>query len=500
MEDEPMSKNPRRGKKAKPAEQTPKEVKPSTLEEVRRAVAEPAELVTRLIEEYKLHQKLPPVLINTIRSIILSKYGAKPDESKIRQEFELLVNLSHKIYTNIEPIRDTLPQAIIDEVLSKLVEVAHKYSLTEEELAKIREDVVQSYLRALVEPGEPVGTVAAQSIGEPSTQMTLRTFHFAGVRELNVTLGLPRLIELVDAKRRPETPIMEIYLKDEYKHDLNTALEIARKLEYTSLEAITESAEVDLITESIIVRLDKDMLEDKGLKVDDVIKALSKVKVLAGRMRVDERDPLTLVIEVPKQYAHISKILKFRERLLKTKIKGVKGIRKVILQRRYNPSTGKHEYVLLTEGSNLAEVLGIPQVDHRRTKTNDIHEIERVLGIEAARQALINEMMNTLREQGLEVDVRHVMLVADLMTWSGVVRQIGRHGVVGEKRSVLARAAFEITTKQLFDASASGEFDPLRGVAENIIVGQLIPFGTNIVELKTSPQQLARGGNTQWAS
>ncbi|MEM1930754.1 MAG: DNA-directed RNA polymerase subunit A'' [Sulfolobales archaeon] len=495
-----MSKNPRRGKKAKPAEQTPKEVKPSTLEEVRRAVAEPAELVTRLIEEYKLHQKLPPVLINTIRSIILSKYGAKPDESKIRQEFELLVNLSHKIYTNIEPIRDTLPQAIIDEVLSKLVEVAHKYSLTEEELAKIREDVVQSYLRALVEPGEPVGTVAAQSIGEPSTQMTLRTFHFAGVRELNVTLGLPRLIELVDAKRRPETPIMEIYLKDEYKHDLNTALEIARKLEYTSLEAITESAEVDLITESIIVRLDKDMLEDKGLKVDDVIKALSKVKVLAGRMRVDERDPLTLVIEVPKQYAHISKILKFRERLLKTKIKGVKGIRKVILQRRYNPSTGKHEYVLLTEGSNLAEVLGIPQVDHRRTKTNDIHEIERVLGIEAARQALINEMMNTLREQGLEVDVRHVMLVADLMTWSGVVRQIGRHGVVGEKRSVLARAAFEITTKQLFDASASGEFDPLRGVAENIIVGQLIPFGTNIVELKTSPQQLARGGNTQWAS
>ncbi|MEM3132134.1 MAG: DNA-directed RNA polymerase subunit A'' [Sulfolobales archaeon] len=493
-----MSKSSKsRGRKTKPAKQPPKKVEPGTLEEIRKAVAEPGEVVARLIEEYGLQQQLPSVLVNTIRSVILGKYGARPDETKIRQEFELLVNLSHRVYSNIEPIRSTVPQAIVDEVLSKLVEVAHKYSITDEELVKIREDIVQSYLRALVEPGEPVGTVAAQSIGEPSTQMTLRTFHFAGVRELNVTLGLPRLIELVDAKRRPETPIMEIYLKDEYKHDLSIALEIARKLEYTSLEAITESAEVDLITESIIVRLDRDMLEDKGLSVDDVVGALSKGKVLAGRVRVDEEDPLTLVIEVPKPYAHISKILKFRERLLKSKIKGVKGIKKVILQRRYNPSTGKHEYVLLTEGSNLAEVLGIPQVDHRRTRTNDIHEIERVLGIEAARQALINEMMNTLREQGLEVDVRHVMLVADLMTWSGVVRQIGRHGVVGEKKSVLARAAFEITTKQLFDASASGEFDSLQGVAENIIIGQLIPFGTSIVELKTSPQQLARGGDTQ---
>lgn len=492
-----MSKRSKRSRRTKVAERPPEKVEPSALEEVRKAVVEPGELVSKLIEEYGLHQKLPPVLVSTIRSIILGRYGAKPDEARIRQEFDTLVKLSQSIYDTMEPARSVIPGSIMDEVLSKLAEVAYKYSLTREELVKIREDVVQSYLRALVEPGEPVGTVAAQSIGEPSTQMTLRTFHFAGVRELNVTLGLPRLIELVDAKRRPETPIMEIYLKDEYKHDLSTALEIARKLEYTNLEAVAASAEVDLITESIIVRLDKDMLEDKGLSVEDVVEALSKGKVLAGRVRVDEEDPLTLIVEVPRPHAHISKILKFRERLLKTRIKGVKGIKKVILQRRYSPSTGKYEYVLLTEGSNLAEVLGIPQVDHRRTRTNDIHEIERVLGIEAARHALINEMMNTLREQGLEVDIRHVMLVADLMTWSGVVRQIGRHGVVGEKKSVLARAAFEITTKQLFDASAAGEFDSLQGVAENIIIGQLIPFGTSMVELKTSPQQLARGEDTK---
>ncbi|MCS7099645.1 MAG: DNA-directed RNA polymerase subunit A'', partial [Sulfolobales archaeon] len=441
-----MSKKPRRSKKEKKVV----EKEATAFEEIRRAVVEPGELVGKLIEEYGLSQKLPPAMVNSIRSIVLGKYGARPNEVAIRQEFDRLVVLAQKIYSVMEPLRKTVPEAIVDEALSKLMEASSRYSLTDKELVGIREDIVQSYLRSIVEPGEPVGTVAAQSIGEPSTQMTLRTFHFAGVRELNVTLGLPRLIELVDAKRRPETPIMEIYLRDEYKHDLNVALEIARKLEYTNLEAITASAEVDLVTESVLIRLDKDMLEDKGLTVNSVVEALSKGKALAGRVRVDEVDPLTLVVEVPKAHSHISKILKFRERLLKAKIKGVKGIRKVILQRRYSPATGRYEYVLLTEGSNLAEVLGIPQVDHRRTRTNDIHEIERVLGIEAARQALISEMMNTLREQGLEVDVRHVMLVADIMTWSGIVRQIGRHGVVGEKRSALARAAFEITTKQLF--------------------------------------------------
>ena len=490
-----MSRRSRRAKKEKVEEADKKEE--GKLEELRKAVLEPSEYVAKLIEEEKLHEKLPAVLVGSIRSILLAKYGVKLDEVKIRQEFESLVALAGRIYDSMKPLEGTLPKSTMDELLSKLLDTAYKYPITDEELARIGEDVKQSYLRAIVEPGEPVGTVAAQSIGEPSTQMTLRTFHFAGVRELNVTLGLPRLIELVDAKRKPETPIMEIFLRDEYKHDLNTALEIARKIEYTNLEAVTASADVDLITESIVIRIDKEMLEDKGLTVEEVVDSLSKSKALAGRVRVSEEDPLTIIVEVPKTYAHISKILKYRERLLKVRIKGVKGIKKVILQRRFSPQTGKYEYVLLTEGSNLSEILSIPQVDHRRTRTNDIHEIERVLGIEAARQALINEIMNTLREQGLEVDVRHVMLVADLMTWSGMVRQIGRHGVVGEKRSVLARAAFEVTTKQVFDASASGELDPLGGVAENVIVGQLIPFGTSLVQLKTSPRLLARGGNSQ---
>ncbi|MEM3402324.1 MAG: hypothetical protein QXH08_03760 [Candidatus Hadarchaeales archaeon] len=139
--------------------------------------------------------------------------------------------------------------------------------------------------------------------------------------------------------------------------------------------------------------------------------------------------------------------------------------------------------MLYTEGSNLREILRLPEVDQTRTITNNIYEIEQELGIEAARNAIINEAIKTLEEQGLEVDVRHIMLVADMMTATGTVRQVGRHGVSGEKASVFARASFEITTKHLFDACIHGEVDKLSGIIENVIAGQPIPLGTGSVEL-----------------
>ncbi|MEM3142973.1 MAG: DNA-directed RNA polymerase subunit A'', partial [Zestosphaera sp.] len=189
-------------------------------------------------------------------------------------------------------------------------------------------------------------------------------------------------------------------------------------------------------------------------------------------------------------YSDIIKAQKFRDRLLKLKIKGVKDIKKVILQKRKDQDTGKEYYVLITSGSNLEAVLRIDGIDPRKVRTNSIHEIEDVLGIEAAREALIREIKNTLNEQGLDVDLRHVMLVADMMTRSGTVRPIGRHGVVGEKPSILARAAFEVTVKNLFDASIRGETDQIVGVTENVIIGQLAPIGTALVELKMNPTKI----------
>ncbi len=137
----------------------------------------------------------------------------------------------------------------------------------------------------------------------------------------------------------------------------------------------------------------------------------------------------------------------------------------------------------IREGSDLERVLKVKGVDAIRTRTNNIYEVAETLGIEAARNLIIHEATETLGEQGLDVDVRHIMLVADIMTADGEVKQIGRHGIAGEKASVLSRAAFEVTTVQLLNAAVRGDVDALRGVTENVIVGQPIRLGTGDVEL-----------------
>ncbi|MFQ5838007.1 MAG: DNA-directed RNA polymerase subunit A'', partial [Thermoplasmata archaeon] len=166
------------------------------------------------------------------------------------------------------------------------------------------------------------------------------------------------------------------------------------------------------------------------------------------------------------------------------KIKGIDGIQRAIIRRRGD------EYVIYTEGSNLAAVLQLPYVDATRTSCNNITEIHEVLGIEAARNAIVKEARDTLSEQGLAVDIRHIMLVADMMTNDGDVKAIGRHGISGRKSSVLARAAFEITAHHLLRAAVTGEVDYLDGVAENVIVGQPVTLGTGAVNLVFSPPKV----------
>lgn len=360
-----------------------------------------------------------------------------------------------------------LPKKIVEELISKII--AKRLSL--EEAEKVIELAAQQYISSLIEPGEAIGTVTAQSIGEPGTQMTLRTFHYAGVRELNVTLGLPRFIELVDAKKTPSTPIMYIYLKDEYKNDREKALEVARKIELTTVDNVTLEVSTDPYTNSIMIRLDPEFLEDKGVSVEQVANVLKKY----GDVRISDEDPYMVIISTNE--SDVFRLEKLKNKILKTRIKGIKGIKRAIVRK-----TGD-EYVIVTDGSNLRSVLKLREIDPYRTYTNNIKEIEEVLGIEAARAALIREMTNVLKEQGLDVDIRHLILVADMMTYTGTMRQIGRHGVTGEKESVLARAAFEITARHLLDAAAKGEEDLLRGVAENVIVGQHMWIGTGRVKL-----------------
>ena len=369
-----------------------------------------------------------------------------------------------------------LPLKVVNEIAEK----ASAKNLAADEVSKVVELACAEYINNLIDPGEPVGTVTAQSIGEPGTQMTLRTFHYAGVREFNVTLGLPRLIELVDARKIPSTPITYIYLDEEHRHDSEKAKEVARRIEFTRVENVVAS--IYITAGSIVLELDPDIMGDKGVSIDQVRGVLRKY----GDVEVVREDPPTLSVNTG--IVDLMKLSKLRERILKAKIKGIKGIKRVIIQRR------GEEYVLLAEGVNLKSILRVKGVDPYRTVSNDIHEIEKVLGIEAARSMLIREMMNVLTEQGLDVDIRHVMLVADMMTRTGSVRQIGRHGVTGEKESVLARAAFEVTVKHLLDAAARGEVDELAGVAENIIVGQPIQLGTGKVNIYMRPYVIPKRG------
>ena len=372
-----------------------------------------------------------------------------------------------EVLARIDSLKDVLPSLILDELRNKLTSI----HLTSDELDEILLTVKKSYLNSLVDPGEPVGVVSAQSIGEPGTQMTLRTFHYAGVREFNVTLGLPRLIEILDARRTPSTPMMTVYLDEDHKYDEEKAKEVGRNIETTIIENITKSVETDLLTASIIIIVDLDVMADKAIMLDSVVNAIEKLKF--GELEIVGDDKLILHTE---QY-DVNKLQKIVNKILSTKLKGIKGINRIVIRKEQG------EYVIYTDGSNFSAVLKLDGIDRTKTVTNNLHEVAEVLGIEAARNTIINEALNVLEEQGLDVDIRHVMLVADIMTYTGRIRQIGRHGVSGEKLSVFARAAFEVTTKHLLEASARGEYDELLGVTENVIVGQIVPMGTGTVNL-----------------
>ncbi|RLF58224.1 MAG: DNA-directed RNA polymerase subunit A'' [Thermoplasmata archaeon] len=370
-----------------------------------------------------------------------------------------------EIQRELEKLNGKVPKRVIQNLETELSQIR----VTKEELEEIIEEVIRKYEYSMVEPGEAVGVVAAQSIGEPSTQMTMRTFHYAGVAELNVTLGLPRIIEIVDARKEPSTPSMTIYLQEEYAKDREKAKYIARQIETVTVENLLKGTEIDLIDGKVYLFLDEEELKKHELSVEDIVKKISRFK---AEIEYDDN-----TISLKLQQPSIKNLRKLLNKVRDTYIRGVKGITRVVMRKE------EEGYVIYTEGSNLKDVLKIKGVDATKTKTNDIMEIEKTLGIEAARNAIINEILDTLEEQGLTVDVRHIMLVAEMMCVDGTVKAIGRHGVSGEKASVLARAAFEITVDHLLKAGVRGEIDELNGIVENVIVGKPVKLGTGMVEL-----------------
>jgi DNA-directed RNA polymerase subunit A' len=375
---------------------------------------------------------------------------------------------AESIKKQLAEVEDKLTPILTDGLKQGLI----KAGLSTTGVEKAIGSTVEHYKRALMEPGEAVGIVAAQSIGEPGTQMTLRTFHYAGVREQNVTLGLPRLIEIVDARRNPSTPVMTIYLDEEHRKSREAAVGIARQIIFTALENLAQAISQDPVQEEIVVELNKTMMEDRKVTMDELKDVLE-----TQNQNCTIRTKGNSLLIKPKKADALRKML---DKVPSFHVKGVASIKRVLVTEEHG------EWVIRTDGSNLPKVLEVPGVDTSRTTTNNVHEIAKTLGIEASRNALTNEAKGVLEEQGLDVDVRHVMLVSDMMTSTGEVQQIGRHGISGKKSSVLARAAFEITVPNIVEAAVKGESDPLEGVTENVIVGQSVPIGTGLVELYMS--------------
>ncbi|WP_327053127.1 DNA-directed RNA polymerase subunit A'' [Halomicrococcus gelatinilyticus] len=370
-------------------------------------------------------------------------------------------------------VEDTeLPKRLKEEVYDT---IESRDGVTVDQVDEIARAVENRYLNTRVDPLDPVGTVSAQSIGEPGTQMTMNTFHYAGVAEIDVTQGLPRLIELVDARKTPDTPMMTVYLEDEYADDRELAHEVVWQIEATKILALGDISTnvADMI---VSIDLNEDTLEERLITPDEV------ASIIEDELGV-QTNKQGAVIEFGPEQPSYRELLQLVEQLREIVFKGIEDITRVVIRK--EQTDDGEEFVLYTEGSAFGDVIDIEGVDASRTTTNNIHEVRKNLGIEAAREAIIEETMDTLEEQGLDdVNVRHLMLVADIMTNRGEIESIGRHGISGSKESVLARAAFEVTVNHLLDAAIHGEVDDLNGVTENVIVGKPIKLGTGDVDLR----------------
>ncbi len=327
-----------------------------------------------------------------------------------------------------------------------------------------------SFLQTNISPFECVGVVAAQSLGEPGTQMTMRTFHYAGVAE-HVPTGLPRLIEIVDAKKAPSKPIIDIYLKKEFS-TMDKAKKVASELEEVLIEDV---ASVEENFEKRVIRIVlTDEARRKGIEIQEIEKIIKKKARVKSKIQGDK---LFIKPKVKKGLPTYKAIRKLSELVKRILVRGVAGIKRAVVIEE------KGELFIRARGSNIQGVIQHPAVDPTKIYTNDIKMIYDLFGIEAARAAIVKEAKDVMDSQGLDVDIRHILLLADAMCVDGIVKSVGRHGLSGQKAGVLARAAFEETVKHLAKAAVQGEIDHLRGITENVIVGQVIPTGTGVVKL-----------------
>jgi DNA-directed RNA polymerase II subunit RPB1 len=397
-------------------------------------------------------------------------------------------------------------------------------------------EIGSRFLAARAQPGEMVGAIAAQSIGEPATQMTLNTFHYAGVSSKNVTLGVPRLKELINVAKSIKTPSMVVYLNKDDARDENKAKAVQSKLGHTNLRHITVATEIwydpdptttvidedddfvrsyydapdELNPQSLSpwllrIQLNKELVLDKNLKMAHIHKCVenefrNEVQCLFNddnspklilRLRLINHEPNKPDVNTMSDGVFLRSCEQWL--LDKLELLGVPRVRKVYMreEKTKTPSgDDRVEWVLDTDGTNLLEVLGSSDIDATRTISNDIVEILEVLGIEGARAALLKEVRGVISFDGSYVNYRHLAMLCDVMTYRGHLMAITRHGINRVETGALMRASFEETVDILLEAATFAESDAVTGVTENIMLGQLAPLGTGCFDLLLNEDML----------
>lgn len=424
-----------------------------------------------------------------------------------------------------------------------------EYSLNKVAFDNILGDIETRFSRATVSPGEMVGVLAAQSIGEPATQMTLNTFHFAGVSSKNVTLGVPRLKEILNIATNIKTPSMTVYQAEGMTGNQASCKKLRSMVEHTTLRSVTETTEIyyDPDIQSTVIPSDVDMVEsyfiipednaddpngqskwllrivlgrrkllDKGLTVQDVATKIKEAytKDLAVIFSDNNADEQVIRIRFMRDALHGKDdddeteedltLKKLEAHMLDTMtLRGVPGIDRAFINHKERlriDDEGKltmkkddplcKEWFLDTSGISLKAVLSIEGVDPYRTYCNSFVEVLEVFGIEATRSCLMRELTQVLAFDGSYVNHRHLALLVDVMTSRGILMAITRHGINRADTGALMRCSFEETVEILLDAAATGELDDCRGVSENVMLGQLAPLGTGELEVLLDQQML----------
>ena len=297
---------------------------------------------------------------------------------------------------------------------------------------------------------------------------------------MNVTTGLPRIIEILDTRKKNSTEILTIYLNKPYSEgkDLKIA---AEKIKERQLKEYLKEIIINVAEFTMTILLNAEKVKVSELDMKNIVKNLSKgTRGFSFKLNKDD----SISVKQTSKNFDVNNLYKLKEKIKEVFIGGIKGISQVL------PIKKEKEYIIMASGDNLADVLALGFVDKTRTISNNIHKVEAIFGREAARHSVINEIEAVIESQGLNVDIRHIMLVSDTITMGGKLRGINRYGVVKDKPSVLARVSFETPIPHLINAGLVGANDPLYSVIENVMMNQVIPIGTGLPGLVTKVKKV----------